>query len=246
MPAPLISIIVPCKNAARSLERCLRSIIGQGSASWELIVVDGGSTDQTTDLLEAHRHSIAKWVVGPDQGVYDAMNKGARQAGGEWLLFLGADDQLHSPDTLSKISPLLASATEGLVCGTSIYTDGRTWPASPNANPRYRNFLHHQACFYRRTLFAEKGYDITLKLQADYDFNLRQLAGGGAVKRTDIIIATCGAGGLSDSGRWLNYREEIMVRHRYFSAAQCWLYDAGSILRYLRKSLLRSASKRPE
>ena len=104
-----------------------------------------------------------------------------------------------------------------------------------------RNFIHHQAAFYRRTLFGTQGrFDDRLQLQADYDFNLRLLLSGVSFAAVAVRVANCGSGGLSDSGKWLNYREEIRVRHRHFPAWQCWLWDLGSVVRFLRKQLLHS------
>ncbi len=241
MSVPFFSIILPCRNAAATLPAAIDSVLGQRTADVELIVVDGASTDGTAAVLAGRRDRLAVCLSEPDRGVYDAMNKGARLARGQWLLFLGADDQLVADDVLSRVQAAIGATGDGLFCGEAAYADGRVWTAPGKPSLRYRNFLHHQACFYHRSLFASgAGYDLTFPIQADYDFNLRLWQAGVPCRPLAVRVAVCGTGGLSDGARWANYRDEIRVRHRHFPAVQCWPWDAGSVLRFLRKKLLRT------
>jgi hypothetical protein len=171
------------------------------------------------------------------------MNKALRLAQGEWVLFLGADDRLADHGVLAAVQPVLQSATAGVVVGEAAYDDGRVYRPGGTGAAVQCNFVHHQAAFYRRSLFAQHGgFDVTLPTRADYDFNLRLLRAGTAFQAIPGRIAVCGSGGLSDSGRWSGYREEIVVRHRHFPSWQCWPWDVGSALRCLRKQLLRRLS----
>ena len=106
---------------------------------------------------------------------------------------------------------------------------------------RARNFVHHQATFYRRSLFVEHGgFDESLRVMGDYDFNLRLWRRGVTFRSLRLRVTACGTGGLSDSGRWLSYAEEIRVRHRHFPQWQCWPWDAGAVARFLRKRIVVS------
>jgi putative colanic acid biosynthesis glycosyltransferase len=248
MPAPLVSVIIVCRNPGPALRTALGSVWQQENADPEVVVVDGASTDGTREWLAEQSGRLGAWVSEPDGGVYDAMNKALRLARGEWVLFLGADDRLADARVLAEARPLLQASTSGVVVGEATYDDGRVYRLGPTETAIRRNFVHHQAAFYRRSLFdAHGGFDPTLPTRADYDLNLRLLKAGAGFQAIPLRIAVCGSGGLSDSGRWSGYREEITVRHRHFPFWRCWLWDAGSGVRYLRKKIVRSfASTRPE
>ncbi len=233
-----------CKNPGPPLRESLASVWAQRSATRELIVVDGASTDGTPEWLEQERHRIDIVVSEPDGGIYDAMNKGIAAARGEWVLFLGADDRLVGDMVLSEMLHCAAQTDAGVVAGEAAYDDGRIYRLRSRVNPRARNFVHHQAALYRRSLFAENGgFDVTLAIMADYDFNVRLWQSRVRFKPIPLRMAACGTHGASDGGAWRVYREEITVRHRYFPAWRCWGWDVASLVRYARKQLLVKAHR---
>ena len=176
-----------------------------------------------------------------DNGIYDAMNKGIRACSGDWVLFLGADDRLAGKDTLCEAASILTRSNAQVVVGEALFEDRRTYRLRSRFNPAARNFVHHQAAFYRRALFlTHGGFDISLTVMADYDFNARLWQRQVVFKSIPLHIATCGSGGVSDSGRWSGYREEVTVRHRYFPFARCVVWDAVSVARFIRKKIVRS------
>lgn len=238
--APPISVIVVCKNPGPRLHAALASIWGQRDASAELIVVDGASTDGTLTWLETQRARIATLIMEPDKGVYDAMNKGVAAAHGDWVLFLGADDRLAGDHVLAEAATWLRQTDAGVAGGEAAFADGRIYPFRSDTNPAVRNFIHHQAAFYRRKVFAAHGgFDPALAVMGDYDFNARLHARGVRFQAIPLRVATCGTGGLSDRGGWRGYREEITVRHRHFPAGRCLVWDALSVVRFLRKKIVR-------
>jgi glycosyltransferase involved in cell wall biosynthesis len=241
MPDPLISVIVVCRNPGEKLQTALESVWMQAGDAADLVVVDGASTDGTRDRLQACAHRLGAWASEPDRGVYDAMNKTVHLARGEWLLFLGADDRLAGPHVLSGLAKTLHTTAAGVLSGSARYDDDRLYTPAPDAYAIRRNFLHHQATFYRRSLLSSvQGYDATLRYQADYDLNLRLLMSGAGIERSDTLVAICGRGGLSDAGHWANYQEEISVRHRHFPKLSCWPWDAAACLRWVRKRFRRT------
>ena len=242
---PSISVIVVCKNPGSRLATALESVWAQRWVEPELIVIDGASTDGTREWLERQRARIAVLVSEPDQGIYDAMNKGVARATGEWVLFLGADDRLVGEMILSEVLNWAKRTESGIVAGEAAYDDGRLYKLRSHINPLSRNFLHHQSAFYRRSLFSDfGGFDTSLAIMADYELNLRLWKSHVRFKPVPLRVAACGTRGLSDSGRWLGYREEIAVRHRYAGWARCLVWDGFSIARWIRKRLLRSSSRR--
>ncbi len=220
----------------------------QRGASVELIVIDGASADGTREWLESQSAPDLHVVSEPDRGVYDAMNKGIAAARGTWLLFLGADDRLAGPKILASATVQLRTSLAEVVVGEARFDDGRRYPFAATATAVQRNFVHHQAAFYRRDALVRHGcFDARLRVMADYDLNVRLLHAGARFEPLTLHIADCGGGGLSDAGSWIGYREEITVRHRHFPLSACWLWDLGSVVRYLRKKIVRSqARKRPE
>lgn len=243
MSEPLISILIVCRNPGLRLRAALASVAAQTLAECELVVVDGASTDGTAAWLESRRADFGALRIAPDSGIYDAMNHALRLARGEWVLFLGADDRLASPGVLAGVAPALraASPATAAIIGEARYDDGRSYRFVSAASAIRRNFVHHQAAFYRRAALLSAGeFDASLRLMADYDLNLRLLRAGVGFAPIVLHVADCGSGGASDSGRWLGYREEIVVRHRHFSAGRCLVWDFASVARYFRKKIRRS------
>ena len=233
---PSVSVIVVCKNPGARLHEALESVWSQQNVATEIVVVDGASTDGTREWLEGRRARLAALISEPDAGIYEAMNKGLAVARGEWVYFLGADDRLVGDTVLSEVMNWARKTESGVVAGEIAYDDGRIYRLRSRWNPAARNFLHHQSALYRRSLFEENGpFDASLRIMADYDFNLRLWKGRVRFKPIPLRIAACTAGGLSDSATWPVYREQVVVRHRYFPGWRCWWYDALSIVRYLQK-----------
>jgi glycosyltransferase involved in cell wall biosynthesis len=242
--APTLSVIVVCKNPGSRLHAALASIWDQRHVQPELIVIDGGSTDGTVAWLETRRAQIATLVSEPDQGVYDAMNKGVARARGEWVYFLGADDRLAGDMVLSETINWMKKTESGVVVGEAAFDDGRIYKLRSQVNAIARNFVHHQGAFYRRSLFDENDrFDISLRVQADYDFNVRLWKGRVRFKPIPLRIAACGTGGISDGGSWCVYREEITVRHRYFPVGRSLFWDFLSVVRYVRKRGVRALTR---
>lgn len=242
--APTLSVVIVCLNPGPRLSVALASVWAQLHVAPEIIVIDGGSTDGSLAWLESQRDRLAAIVSEPDAGVYDAMNKGVALATGGWVYFLGADDRLVGDTMLSEVLDRAQKTGAGVVVGEAAFDDGRLYMLRSRINPLARNFVHHQAAFYRRSLFTENGpFDRSLAIMADYEFNLRLWKNRVRFKPVSLRIAACGIAGLSDAGRWRGYREEITVRHRYFAAWRCWCWDALSVVRYLRKKIVRSFAR---
>ena len=147
---PLVSVITVVRNAAATITATLDSVRAQRQVDIEHVIVDGTSSDGTLDILKAHQHDQLRWISEPDQGIYDAMNKGIDLAKGEWLLFLGADDVLADPAVLSDIFERQELLQYDLVCGRSSYHGGRECVPRLDWHTLIFNTVHHQAAFYRR------------------------------------------------------------------------------------------------
>jgi len=180
-PLPLITIIVATYNAVDVLADCIRSIDSQTYRSRELIVIDGGSTDGTVDLLEEHRNKLAYFESASDRGIADAWNKGLRRSRGGWVLFLGADDRLYDEYVLQDMaSSLLSAENEDVVYGEVMFANGIHEGKVLGGNfdwriHKRRMLIPHTSCFHRRSLFEELGaYDESYQIALDYEFLLRK------------------------------------------------------------------------
>lgn len=170
MREPKISVITVCYNAADKVGQTLESVTGQSYRNIEYIVIDGGSVDGTTDILEKYSAHLT-WFSEPDKGIYDAMNKGLTQATGDWIYFLGAGDILL--DVLGKIAPQMVDGNciyYGNVFMNSLqrFYDG-PFPAHKLAVTN----ISHQAIFYPAAVFRKYRYELKYRYLADHHLNMR-------------------------------------------------------------------------
>ena len=100
---PRLSIIIPTFNSAKTLSRCLDSVISQSFTDWEVLMMDGVSNDDTIKIASSYQDSRIRIYSEPDKGIYDAMNKGIDKAQGEWLYFLGSDDWLYNSESFDDL-----------------------------------------------------------------------------------------------------------------------------------------------
>ena len=233
-----ISIIVPVFNAASTLEACIRSVLTQTHDDIDIIVRDGGSTDGGLAILDAVNDDRLDWKSEPDEGLYDAMNKGTCAASGDWVLYLGADDYLADSEVLENVARELERCDPriGLACGQIRYESGRVFKSTAKGMI-FRNRIHHQSAFYRRQVCLDHPYRKEYRISADYDLNCYCVRAAGGAFEFNYLVAICGEVGLSKQASWSGYREEIEARHRYFPWFPSIVFDAGTYLRYWRKKI---------
>jgi glycosyltransferase involved in cell wall biosynthesis len=221
---PEFSIITATYNNATALLTCMGSVAAQRGVRVEHIVIDGGSADGTLGILERLDDQLGAWVSEPDSGISEAMNKGIARARGEWLLFLHADDELDSPDTLSQVSAILSTSAADIIGFPIRYgaLPGRfVCPRGANAWLRLKTGLLHQGAFIRRGVFDRIGvHDTTLKIAMDYDFFLRAwLAGIPMATYRAPVVSRMSDTGVSSRVDWpsLSRRlgEERKIHERY-------------------------------
>ena len=198
MPAPLFTIITPVLNRAAEMEKSLASVLSQQSDLYEYLVIDGGSTDGTVELLRASGEKV-RWISEPDSGVYDAMNKGLGMAMGDFIYFLGAGDILREG--------VLEKVTQVIPRGQMTYFYGNVFSEAHHRvyNGRYSNWklsrinICHQAVFCHRHLFEIVGpFETQYKIMADHVWNMKAFGTPGLRKvYRDLVISDFAAGGLS-------------------------------------------------
>jgi glycosyltransferase involved in cell wall biosynthesis len=219
--APQLSIIIATWNAARTFERCLRSITRQSFTNWELLIADGASTDGTIDLIRKHESHIAWWQSRNDRGIYDAWNQAIANSRGKYVAFLGADDTWHTPLALQQVFEVMGNREYDLVTSRGVLVDGSGRPYHEFGNPwDYKKVMRrmticHPGTLHRRDLFELYGkFDINYRISADYDFLLR-LPAELRTLHLDAVLADVADNGISRDCRWL------MLRERYRAQAKC-------------------------
>lgn len=178
----VLSIITVNLNNAIGLEKTFKSVASMEGIEFEYIVIDGGSTDSSLDILHRYQHIITRWVSEPDGGIYLAMNKGITYATGDYCLFLNAGDWLTSPTILTQFFEQKPNAD--IVAGNVYFFDTienkiKWHIESPNvltAKNLFYGTLPHQATLIKRTLFEQVGYyNLHFKIVSDWLFWLDAL-----------------------------------------------------------------------
>jgi glycosyltransferase involved in cell wall biosynthesis len=179
---PLVSIVTPSYNQARYLEETIQSVLGQDYPNLEYLIVDGGSTDGSREIIERYQDRLAWWVSEPDRGQTDAINKGFARARGEIFAWLNSDDT-YEPGAISEaVAYLQAHPEVGMVYGDANLIDENgaligKFPARQTDYRRLRRGYVHipqQAAFFRASLWREVGpLDDTFYFAMDYDLWVR-------------------------------------------------------------------------
>lgn len=167
---PTISIVTVVLNAAATLERAILSVVNQDFDDFEYVVIDGGSTDGSVDIIRRYEPKIAYWRTEADDGLYDAMNKAVRVCRGRWILFLGADDVLVA--ALRDIGKLLTD--ERTIYYGNVYMPRRgvVYDGKFSAYKIMWHNICQQAIFYPRAVFESHSFDTRYEVWADHALNI--------------------------------------------------------------------------
>jgi len=187
----LLSIIIPSFQLGHELLGALDSISQQDFFNYEIIIVDGGSTDTTATVINESDLPIY-FLQEPDAGVYDAMNKGIKLAKGKWLYFMGADDRL-AKGVLNTIADYLQRNDVDIFYGNvTLTSNGNSYDGFFDLDKLlYKKNICHQAIFYGKHVFDKVGnYNLRYKIWADWDFNIRCFKHTElSVKYIDVTVA---------------------------------------------------------
>ena len=168
---PLISIITVVFNGEKYLEETIQSVINQTYSNVEYIIIDGGSSDGTLDIIKKYEGKIDYWVSEKDKGIYDAMNKGIDVASGEWINFMNAGDGFYADDVLDKIFILNQYKNKNILYGDveTNYGNFRAIHKAGNLiNLNKSMQFSHQSTFFNAKYHKSSKYDLAYKLSADY------------------------------------------------------------------------------
>ena len=191
-----ISVITVCYNSEKFIEATINSVISQDFSNIEYIIIDGNSSDNTINIIRQYENKIFKWISEPDKGIYDAMNKGAKLATGDWIIFMNSGDIFIHESVLSDIFYIYDFKNINIIYG-NIINDWGTYKEKRKAFPlekmSYRMPFCHQAVFIRRDVFLHNLFDISFKYAADYNqfYSLYYEYGMSIFKYVPVYIAEC-------------------------------------------------------
>ncbi|MCO5052607.1 MAG: glycosyltransferase [Verrucomicrobiae bacterium] len=179
------SIVTPSYNQGRYLPDCIESVKAQTGVSWEHLVIDAGSTDETLDVLRAHAH--LKWVSEPDQGMSDGINRGFRKATGDWVMWLNTDDYLL-PGALAKVAAVAnRHPTADIIYGDCLFVDQARQPIRRKRDHRfhfgvllfYGCYIASTSTFLKRRIITDgQLLDLDYKVCMDFEYYVRLALAG--------------------------------------------------------------------
>lgn len=198
-----ISIITVSYNSEQTIERTIKSVIGQNYDDKEYILIDGCSSDGTVNIIKKYEKYISYWVSEKDRGIYDAMNKGLQHSTGEIVAFLNSDDW-YEENIFADIADIFGDEKIQMLCGDMyIHRKGTVSRYHIDENmaqkvARYSMAYTHPTMFVRKRLFDQYGeFDIQYKIAADYDWFLRTFDHGERIKVVEKVLTNFSYGGVS-------------------------------------------------
>jgi len=211
------SVITINYNDKEGLVRTISSVLCQSCQDYEFIIIDGGSTDGSIDVIQENKNNITYWVSEKDKGVYNAMNKGIAQAHGDYLVFMNSGDCFHAPDVLSAV----ANYQEDIICGKVLKGDA-TRPSGHNKPTislvdLMRGSLPHQAMFIKRELMIKHPYDENYRILSDWKFCIEAIVFDNcSFRNIDVIVADYDTSGISTNSNGLLPKEKELILKELF------------------------------
>lgn len=230
------SIITVNYNNKEGLRKTIESVIRQSYRDYEYIVIDGGSTDGSLDVLKEYDKDIDYWTSEPDGGIYQGMNKGIRKATGDYLNFMNSGDAFYDSQVLQRIED--KQLDSDIIVGRDYHYNPETQQGfSTILPPRismltfYIQTLPHQSSFFKRELFKSTPYDESLRIVADIKFYIQKICiEGCSIRLIDEIICRREPDGISKA-----YNERRIAEHNRILAEAL---PKGALKDYATLSLL--------
>ncbi len=221
---PFYSIIIPTYNSEITISRALESVLQQTFSDYEILIMDGLSTDRTKIIVKQYQSTNKNihFYSEEDKGIYDAMNKGINTSNASWLYFMGSDDYLFDADVLKKIYHYVNEGVHEVIYGNvnSTYYKG-LYDGNFDYKKLTQKNICHQAIFIKKSVFNAIGtFDISYKVLADWHHNIRWFYNSRIKHRyVDLTIAEYTAGGISyynQDYKFKSLRNELFLKYGFF------------------------------
>lgn len=234
-----ISIVTVVYNGVESLERTILSVINQTYYNIEYIIIDGGSTDGTQDVIKKYEEKISYWVSERDKGIYDAMNKGIMAATGAYILFMNCGDKIYNFNTLENLFSY--DTDQDVIYGdTYLDTDGeKSFSKSKSIDKiKYGMPFCHQSVFVKLGIIKKRNFSLKYSLASDYDFFMFLYSEGiFSFKKTDELISIYDNCGASMSLKTI--KEKFLISKEYYPFSSSSGYHYCQLIYYTLTSFLK-------
>lgn len=232
----LFSVITINYNDREGLLKTIDSVIKQSFVDYEYIVIDGGSTDGSKEVLERNTSHINHWISEKDNGIYHAMNKGVAYASGSYCIFMNSGDCFYSNDVLERVASL--EVRDDIFVGDVISSiDGKVIPTRPTRDISlyhlYSVSIPHQASFIRTSLLKKYPYDESLKITSDWKFFLQTIIiDNCSFRYVDVVVAEYDQSGISTQNPEIMRSEKdeilssmiprrILLDYKWMKSSEC-------------------------
>ncbi len=239
---PKFSIITITYNAEQWLERTILSVLSQSYSAIEYIIIDGGSTDGTTKIIDQYKAGIAYSISEPDAGLYDAMNKGLKQATGDYVWFINAGDTLYSANTIQELAGRMAkrNTLPDIIYGETeiVNTEGKVLGKRRLKNPKkltWKSFrmgmlVCHQSFIAKRTVAPQ--YNLNYRFSADFDWCIRCLKQASDIRNSRMILSHFLDGGMTEANRKASLKERYTIMCEYYGKVTTTLLHGWFAIRF--------------
>lgn len=230
------SVITINYNNIKGLRHTIDSVVNQTYDNYEYIIIDGGSTDGSLDIIKRYNDYITYWVSEKDRGIYHAMNKGVAQAHGDYCIFMNSGDCFYDREVLTNVSNVITE--EGVVVGKVVYGNDNIISPPPKSGELtlyhlYSGAIPHQGSFIKTDLLRKYPYDENLKISSDWKFFLQTLIlDNCSIRYSDVFVARYDMHGFSSSNPELMLQEKekvlssifparVLADYRHMKASEC-------------------------
>ncbi len=222
----LVSVVTVVFNDERNIENIIQNVLNQTYPHIEYIVIDGGSTDNTVNIIRKYNDRIDYWISEKDLGIYDAMNKGAKLATGEWVNFMNAGDSFYSDHTVEEVLSSLPPSAD-IVYGHTYYKkqDKMTLIETYGLECLWMSMIcSHQSIFARSKLLKQHPFDLKYRISSDYEFIYHCYVNGRHFHDTQQVIAVHAVDGISEQRIIKRMIERWSIVRKYSPSAKVNLF----------------------
>lgn len=230
-----VSIIVVTLNTKNNFLKTLKSIQKQTYKNFEIIVIDGNSSDGTIEEIKKRKKIISKYTIKKDNGIYHAMNRGIKLSSGKWIIFLNSGDIFFKRNTLEKFSINIDRRTDIYFSDTVVTTPKLKYLINSHyfSKNTYLMPFCHQSSIIKSELLKKQNFSSLYKIASDFDFFYNCFLKRKKFKKLKFVLSQIKSGGLSDINRQQVYSENIQILKKNKKNLSCFLLYLVKFKQYL-------------
>lgn len=222
----IFTIVTVSYNCIPLIEKTIQSVLEQDFPEKEYIIIDGGSTDGTVDIIRKYKDRLSFWCSEPDGGIYQGMNKGIRHAQGEWIIFMNAGDTFTQKNILTQVSQFASDRTYDILYGDifTVRQGCRLLKKALEPCNKQRMYFCHQAAFVRTALMKEIPFDTRFRMSADFHFFKKCYLTGKKFLHIPVAVADYDHTGVSNTNRIKGLQDNIRVIRELDKGKEKWKF----------------------